>query len=123
MVGFERAIAKALDFTLENPEAAVLITWKAFPKSKPKENDPDKRIQQGFKISQLRMAGWTNPATNGKHGLFLEEDWKTLNRFLLLKPPVPTSRMSINEFIDAINAYDRQAVIHQAKTFDLKSVE
>lgn len=123
LVGFARAIAKALDFTLANPEAAVLITWKTFPESKPKENDPDKRIQQGLKISQLRMAGWTNPATNGKHGLFLEEDWKNLNRFLLLKPPVPTSRMFTNEFIDAINAYDRQAVIHQAKTFDLKSVE
>jgi NitT/TauT family transport system substrate-binding protein len=123
LAGFARAVARALDFTLANPEAAVLITWKMFPESQPKENDPDRRLRQGLKISQLRMAGWTNPATNGKHGLFLEEDWQNLNRFLLLKPPVPTSRMFTNEFIDAINAYDREAVIHQAKTFDLKSVE
>jgi NitT/TauT family transport system substrate-binding protein len=123
LTGFARAVAKALDFTLANPEAAVLITWKIFPESQPKENDPNKRLQQGLKVSQLRMAGWTYPATNGKHGLFLEDDWKNLNRFLLLKPPVPTSRTFTNEFIDQINAYDHEAVRQQAKTFDLKSVE
>lgn len=127
LTGFARALAKALDFTLANPAAAVLITWKMYPESRPKETDPEKSLQQGLKISQLRMAGWTNPATNGKHGLFIEEDWKNLGDFLLqeqqISRPVPTSRMYTNAFIDEVNAYDRDAIIRQAKAFDMTSVQ
>jgi NitT/TauT family transport system substrate-binding protein len=123
LIGFARALAKALDFTLANPEAAVLITWKMYPESKSKAADPEKRLQEGLKISAPRIAGYSSSATNGKHGLFLEEDWKNLNKFLLLNPPVPASRMFTNEFIEEINTYDRDAIIHQAKTFDVKSVE
>ncbi len=127
LVGFARAVSKALDFTLANPAAAVLITWKMYPESRPKEKDPEKALVQGLRISQLRMAGWTNPRTNGKNGLFLEDDWKNLGDFLLrekqITQPVPTSRMYTNDFIDEINKYDRAAIVQQAKEFDLKSVQ
>ncbi|MGL5166934.1 MAG: ABC transporter substrate-binding protein [Afipia sp.] len=126
LVGFARAVAKALDFTLANPAAAVLITWKLYPESRPKEPDPEKALAQGLKISQLRMAGWTNPATKGKHGLFIDKDWENLGNFLLqekqIAKAVPTSRMFTNQFIDEINRYDRAAVLRQAKEFDLSKV-
>lgn len=127
LVGFARAVSKALDFTLANPAAAVLITWKMYPESRPKEKDPEKALAQGLKISQLRMAGWTNPETRGKNGLFIDADWKNLSDFLLrekqIAQPVPTSRMFTNDFIDDINKYDRAAVVRQAREFDLKSVQ
>lgn len=127
LIGFARAVSKALDFTLANPAAAVLITWKMYPESRAKEADPQKALAQGLKISQLRMAGWTNPKTKGKNGLFIEEDWKNLGDFLLrekqITREVPTSRMYTNEFINDINNYDRAAIIKQAKEFDLKSVQ
>lgn len=127
VTGFARAVSKALDFTLANPAAAVLITWKMYPESRPKESDPEKALAQGLKISQHRMAGWTNKKTNGKNGLFIEEDWKNLGDFLLrekqIAQPVPTSRMYTNAFIDEINNYDRAAIVRQAKEFDLKSVQ
>lgn len=127
LIGFARAVSKALDFTLANPAAAVLITWKMYPEARPKESDPQKALAQGLKISQLRMAGWTNPKTKGKNGLFLEDDWKNLGDFLLrekqISRAVPTSRMYTNEFVDEINRYDRAAVVKQAKTFDLTSVQ
>lgn len=127
LIGFARAVSKALDFTLANPAAAVLITWKMYPESRPKEKDPQKALARGLKVSQLRMAGWTNPKTNGKNGLFLEDDWKNLGDFLLrekqIAQPVPTSRMYTNDFIDEINNYDKAAIVRQAKDFDLKSVQ
>ena len=127
LAGFARAVAKALDFTLANPAAAVLITWKMYPESRPKEANLEKALEQGLRISQLRMAGWTNPKTNGKHGLFLEEDWKALGDFLLrekqIAQPVPTSRMYTNDLIDEINNYDRQSIVQQARSFDLKQLQ
>jgi NitT/TauT family transport system substrate-binding protein len=123
VVGFARALAKAADFALANPAAAVLITWKMYPEGRPKNKDPEKRLQQGLKISAPRLAGYVSPATMEKHGLFVAQDWDNLNKFLMLNPPVPPSRMYTNQYIDEINAYDREAVIRQAKTFELKSVE
>lgn len=127
LIGFARAVSKALDFTIANPAAAVLIAWKMYPESRPKESDPQKALAQGLNVSQLRMGGWRSSKTHGKNGLFLDEDWKNLGDFLLrekqLAQPVPTTRMYTNDLIDEINNYDRNAVVQQAKTFDLKSLQ
>ncbi|WP_213776006.1 ABC transporter substrate-binding protein, partial [Bradyrhizobium sp. dw_78] len=39
LVGIARAIAKGYDYSMANPEAAVLITWKAYPEAKSKNPD------------------------------------------------------------------------------------
>jgi NitT/TauT family transport system substrate-binding protein len=126
LIGFARALSKAIDFTNANPVAAVLITWKVYPESRPKEPDAQKALAQGLKILESHSPGWTSAKTNGKNGLFIEEDWKNLSSFLLaggqIAQPVPTSRMYTNDLIDEINNYDRNAVIQQAKDFDLGSV-
>jgi NitT/TauT family transport system substrate-binding protein len=126
LVGFARAVSKAIDFTIANPAAAVLITWKVYPESRPKEPDAQKALAQGVKILEARKPGWTSVKTNGKNGLFIEEDWKNLSSFLLaggqIAQPVPTSRMYTNDLIDEINNYDRNAIIQQAKGFDLGSL-
>ncbi len=127
LTGFARAASKALDFSIANPAAAVLIAWKMYSESRPKEPDPQKALAQGLKVSEPRMAGWKSPKTHGKNGLFLEEDWKNLSDFLLeekqITQPVPASRMYTNDLIDEINNYDRNAVIQQAKNFDFKSLQ
>jgi NitT/TauT family transport system substrate-binding protein len=126
LIGFARAVSKAVDFTRANPEAAVYITWKVYPESRSKEADPQKALAEGLKIFQERSPSWTNPKTNGKNGLFLEDDWRNLSDFLLaggqIAKSVPTSRIYTNDLIDQINNYDRNAVIQQAKNFDLGSV-
>jgi NitT/TauT family transport system substrate-binding protein len=123
LIGFARAVSKAIDFTDANPTAAVLMTWKVYPESRPKDTDPQKALAQGLRILEARKPGWTSPKTNGKNGLFIEEDWKNLSNFLLaggqISQPVPTSRMYTNDMIDEINNYDRSAVIQQAKNYDL----
>jgi NitT/TauT family transport system substrate-binding protein len=72
------------------------------------------------------MEGCVSPDVGEKHGMFIEKDWDLLGQFLLqeqqLSKPVPASRMFTNEFIDEINKYDRQAIIAQAKAFNLDAV-
>ncbi|WP_316393617.1 ABC transporter substrate-binding protein [Bradyrhizobium sp. 33ap4] len=126
LIGFARAVSKAIDFTNANPAAAVLITWKVYPESRPREPDAQTALAQGLKILAVRSPGWTSAKTDGKNGLFVEEDWKNLSNFLLaggqIARPVPTSRMYTNDLIGEINNYDRNAIIRQAKEFDLGSV-
>ena len=122
LVGVARAFSKGLDFTLANPEAAILITWSLYPEAKPSDPDPQKQLSQGLAILKSKIPGWTNPETGGKHGLFITKDWEMLSDFLLqekqLSKPVPTLRMFTNELIDEINNYDKSAIVAQAAHFD-----
>lgn len=125
LAAFARAVAKGIDFSITNPAAAVLITWKLFPESKPKETDPEKSLAHGLKMS-VRIPTTIDPATNGKHGLFIESSWANISEFLLeggqIQKPVSTSRMFTNGLIDEVNNYDRQEIIRQARDFDLSSI-
>jgi NitT/TauT family transport system substrate-binding protein len=127
LIGVARAFSKALDFTLANPAAAILITWSLYPEAKPSEPDPQKRLSQGMAILQSKIPGWTSPEAGNKHGLFIDKDWETLGTFLLqekqLSKPVPTSRMFTNELIDRINDYDKSAVVSQAERFDIGKLQ
>lgn len=124
--GFARAVAKGYDFTMANPAAAVAITWKMYPEAMPRNVSADKALEEGVKVNQRRMAIWSSPQTQEKHGRFSDEDWKKLVAFMMeqgiMKEDVPTSRIFTNAFIDAANAYDRAAVIAQAKAFDIKTL-
>jgi NitT/TauT family transport system substrate-binding protein len=126
LVGIGKALSKGLDFTLANPQAAILITWSLYPEAKPSDAEPDKRLAKGMAILQSKIPGWTSPDASGKHGLFVEKDWETLSQFLLqekqLTRPVPTSRMFTNDLIDEINSYDKSGVEAEAKRFDINSI-
>ncbi len=123
LVGIARGFSKGLDFTLANPEAAILITWSLYPEARPNNPDPQKRLAQGMAILKSKLPGWTSPDTGGKYGMFVERDWKVLGDFLLqekqLSKPVPTSRMFTNELIDEINIYDKDKIRAEAKNFDI----
>lgn len=121
LIGFARAVAKAYDFTMANPEAAVRITWALYPETKP-PGDSAAVLRDGILVNQSRMAIWDSPKAQGKHGLFIAEDWSNLVAFMvaekMLAAPVPLDRIYTTEMIDAINDYDRAAVIAAAKAFN-----
>lgn len=123
---FARAVAKGYDFTMANPAAAVAITWKMYPEAMPRNVPADKALDEGIKVNQRRMAIWSSPASKDKHGRFEEQDWKKLVTFMMeqkiMKEEVPTSRIFTNDFIDAANDYDRDAVISKAKAFDINTL-
>ncbi len=127
LVGVARALAKGYDFTMANPTAAVLITWKMFPEAKPVGTDQKAVLHDGIAVNQARMANWNSDKTNGKHGLILKDDWENLVNFLVsegtLKKAIPNDKIFTNQFIDEINNYDRAAVIKQAKDFKIESIK
>jgi NitT/TauT family transport system substrate-binding protein len=123
LIGVARALAKAYDFTMANPSAAVQITWKMYPEAKPTGTDQQAILRDGIAVNQARMANWDSPKTKGKHGLIMKDDWENLVSFLVsqgtIKKPIPDERIYTNKFIDEINSYDRAAVIAQAKEFKM----
>jgi NitT/TauT family transport system substrate-binding protein len=127
LTGIARAVAKAYDFNMANPAAAVLITWKLYPEAKPHNVSPDEALKEGIAVNQERLAIWNSPQTGDKHGLFIPEDWKHLVDFLVnqkvLPAPVAVDKIITNELIDGANAYDRAAIISAAKAEDLGKLQ
>jgi NitT/TauT family transport system substrate-binding protein len=126
LVGIARAIAKGYDFSIANPEAAVLMTWKVYPESRSKNPDPAAALQEGVTVSQGRLAIWNSEKVGAKHGLFIEADWRRLLQFLKDQGAVPETppieKVLTNQFIDQINVYDRAGVIADAKKEDLSKL-
>ena len=127
LVGIARAIAKGYDFTMANPEAAVLMTWKAYPEARVQNPDPKKALAAGVMVNQGRMKIWDTPKAEGKHGKLFPEDWKRLVDFMveqkILPAAVPVDKVITNELVDKINDYDRKAVVEQSKKTDPASIK
>lgn len=123
LTGIARAVAKGYDYSMANPEAAVLLTWKFNPAARSRNPDPAAALREGVAVNQGRLAIWNSPATGDRHGLFVTADWERLLQFLVdekvmpARPPV--ERVLTNALIDGINAYDRAAVIAAAKAENL----
>lgn len=122
LVGIARAIAKGYDFSMANPEAAVLMTWQKYPEARSKNPDAAEALKEGVAVNQGRLAIWNSPAVGAKHGLFVDADWKRLLQFFkeqgTLPDLPPIDKVFTNKFIDQINDYDRASVIADAKASD-----
>ncbi|MDB5545348.1 MAG: putative exported protein [Hyphomicrobiales bacterium] len=127
LIGVARAVAKGYDFTVANPEAAVLITWRAYPEARVQDPDPAKALAAGVLVCMGRMAIWNTPKAGDKHGQLFPEDWQRLVQFMtdqkILPAPVSTDKVLTNELIDKINVYDRAAVVAQAKATSLDKLK
>jgi NitT/TauT family transport system substrate-binding protein len=127
LIGIARAIAKGYDYTMANPEAAVLLAWKFNPAARSKNPDPAKALHEGVVVNQGRMAIWNSPKVGEKHGLFIKSDWERLFQFMVdqevlpAKPPV--DKVVTNALIDQINNYDRKKIIAEAKKENLSKLK
>jgi NitT/TauT family transport system substrate-binding protein len=126
LAGIGRAIAKGYDFSMANPEAAVLITWKKYPEARSKNADPAEALKEGVAVNQGRLAIWNSPNVGSKHGLFIQADWQRLLQFFkdqgAMPATPPIEKVFTNQFIDQINDYDRAAVIADAKKEDISKL-
>jgi NitT/TauT family transport system substrate-binding protein len=127
LIGIARALAKAYDFNMANPQAAVLMTWKAYPEARSKNPNPSEALAEGVAVNQGRLAIWNSDKIGIKHGLFIEADWQRLLQFLKEQGAMPEApavdRVVTNQFIDQINSYDRAGVIADAKKEDVSKPE
>jgi len=126
VIGVARAVAKGYDYSMANPEAAVLLAWKFNPAAKSRNPDPAAALREGVAVNQGRLAIWNSPRTGDKHGTFITPDWERLLQFLVEEKVMPAAppvdKVITNAFIDDINAYDRAAVIAEAKAESLANL-
>lgn len=127
LAGFARAIAKGYIFTINNPTAAVKLTWKMRPEAEPKNIPPEEALKQGVAVTEARMAIWGSPKTKGVNGAFVESDWKNLVEFLKdigsLQEDVPLSKIYTTALTTDINKFDHAEIEKQAKTFRLDQIK
>lgn len=129
VIGFGRALAKGFEFNQANREAAVRMTWKHFPASKPANMSEEEALKNALYVNESRMQIWTSPKTGGKHGMFIADDWRNVVQFakdhnvVTASAEAPLEKLFTNKFVDEFNKFDRDAVIRQAKALDPKSVK
>src|ERR1700744_11632 len=127
LTGIARAVAKGYDYSMANPEAAVLITWKAYPEARSKNPDAAAALKEGVTVNQARLGIWNSPKIGDKHGTLVDADWSRLIQFFVdqkvLPAPVPVDHVITDQFINDINSYDRASVIADAKKEDISKLQ
>jgi NitT/TauT family transport system substrate-binding protein len=118
--GFCRAVAKGLQYTLANPEAAIKIFWDEFPSTKPSGIDTATALRNHthvmdfwFHFAELGLPAGEMP------GQFLEDSWRfsaeAYQHAGVLKNNRPVTTGFTTKFLPECNKFDRQAVIDAAK--------
>jgi NitT/TauT family transport system substrate-binding protein len=117
-----RAQAKSTIFAHANPELAVRLHWQLYPESKPKGKGEEEALKDALYILKMRMDKWfAAPWQDDKRmGASTPEEWSAWIAFTgtedRIKDP---AALFTNELIDEINAFDRGAVLEQARTLRL----
>ena len=125
LAAFGRALAKGFVFNQANREAAVRITWKLYPESKPRNMSEQDALKNALYVNEARMKIW-EPRDGAKFGQFLKQDYDNVIEFakeysvIPKTADVPDDKLYTNKFVDEFNKFDRAAVERQAKAFVLK---
>lgn len=120
-----RGAAKATLYAMTNPSCTVKVHWKYFPSTKPTGADEatlarnDQRLLEtqldtmkaAYEVHGGKLIGAINPAAYGRMQDFMLKEG-------LIKRTVPVDSLLIGKpgFYEAINRFDRAAVIEAAKT-------
>ncbi len=128
LAGVGRALAKGFVFTQANREAAVRITWKQYPESRPRNMSEADALKNALYVNEARMKIW-EPRDGAKFGEFLKKDYENVVAFakeygiVPQAADVPADKLYSNKFVEEFNKFDREAVKKQAAAFDLKSLK
>ena len=120
VAGYCRAMTKALVFTRTNPEAAIRIFWEEFPTTKPANVDDATALKNSVHIMNrfLEMALQGLPEES-RIGDFIEASWQTSHTAFTalgtLKGTGAAKDAYTSQFLEACNAFDRAAIVAQAK--------
>jgi NitT/TauT family transport system substrate-binding protein len=119
-----RGAAKATLYAWTNPECAVKVHWKNFPSTKPTGADEATLLRWERKLleTQLETMRVAHEMHGGKLiGAINPDAYARMQDFMLkegiIKRTVPVQNLLINKpgFVEAINRFDRNAVIADAK--------
>lgn len=120
--GYCRAIAKGWHFTLTNPEAAIRIFHDVFPETRNPAVDEDVAVAQDMHILEMWLA---NGAAGQREGFGYGHNYPDLWEFSaqyftdqgLLEGTTSVEAAYTNEFIDACNDFDREAIAAAARDY------
>jgi NitT/TauT family transport system substrate-binding protein len=122
LVGFARGVAKATLFGLTNPEAAVRIHWKTYPQTRPTTGEEARNLKDAIHVFEARFALQRVDGREDKRfGAATAAQWQKLQGIFkeqkLIAGAVPAADLYTATLVDQINAFDREAVIRQAREY------
>jgi len=126
LVGLARGIAKAQLFQEINPEASVRIHWKVYPQSAPREGVTDEAVADEVKVVTTRTEMQSaNAVGTNRFGDIPKENMDKFQEYLVTVGDLPgaidVGNYYTNDLIDEINNFDRDAIIQQAKSFEISN--
>src|SRR3954447_7495268 len=115
-IGFARAVNKASEFLLANPEAGARVFLKMYPETAPRGASEADAVKSVLFAAQRRIPLYRPPYENTKMGFIREEELVTDAKFqgLDIKDLKP---LFTNDMTDEINNYDHGKIIEQAKSY------
>lgn len=117
LIKLGRSFAKGVVFAKENPEAAVRLTWKVFPNTKPLGQSEEEAMKAGLLSVKARFQNIDQ--VDGLYGNATTDQVQTVLDLLrtgdaLLKDLTP-EQVWTGELIAEINKFDVEAVKRQAR--------
>lgn len=112
-----RCVAEGSAMVLANPEGAVKAHWSVYPSSKPTNLDDAQAMAQALNLIKVRSE-FIRPGEGERWGEFPADAAKVMVEFMRennrLQEPLDPESLYTNQFIDAINSFDAQALQAQA---------
>jgi NitT/TauT family transport system substrate-binding protein len=120
--GVCRAFTKGLHFARTNREAAIRAFWQEFPTTRPANLDPNTALKNQVHIlDRFLEKAMMGVPYDGKAGVFNPAAWQnsqaTYQGTGALKGSISAESGYTTRFVDACNAFDREAVAADAKKY------
>jgi NitT/TauT family transport system substrate-binding protein len=122
LIGLARGIAKATVFGLANPEASVRIHWKMYPQTRPQSGDDATLLKSAINVFNSRFASQRVDHRDDKRfGAATIAQWRALEalqrKYGVITGPVRPEDLYTDRLIEAINAFDQQAIVREARAY------
>lgn len=120
LVKFARAYTKGSIVCKTNPKACVELTWKKFPQTKPTGIEEAKALEDAIFVLKSKLVTQDlRDYQKGQWGLYDPASWQTYVDFMLaekvLDQKVDIASLFTNDLVAAINDFDHEAIVRQAK--------
>jgi NitT/TauT family transport system substrate-binding protein len=122
LIGLARGIAKAQVYQKANPEASVLLHWKVYPQSVPRDGKTPEVLKKTTIVASVRIPIQSrNAFGTGKFGDLPEDHMKKFQDYLVATGQLPKAidvgKYYTNELIAKINDFDEAEIIKEAKAY------
>jgi len=125
LIGLARGIAKSQVYQKANPDASVLLHWKVYPQSVPREGKTPELLKKDAVVASVRIPIQSrNAFGTGKFGDLTKDDMKKFQDYLVATGQLPkaidVSKYYTNALIPQINDFDEAAIVKAAKAYQGK---